>query len=388
MITLQDLSLLTNDMVGNYSTGTVATDVQYRAINRAIEYCKRLVSLPTDERIHTFQFTDDQLFYNIPNDAVESLQVLYNTHEANVANAPWEYYDYPSILQNSNKYRRYRWSITSINGRKQLMLSGKNQNQGQTILTMDSLVNTAASADASGLIIDTNIKHEGTGSVSFDITRSAGVATITFSNLTQDLTALFDRLGYIKLFTQMTAANVTSMTLRLQSSAGNHYNITTARADDGTAFKQNSWQKIGFATENAITVGSPNIKAINTIAVSFNLGVSFTSGVDFRLDQMFTAYPDKMNLIYLTDIKGYAIDGVTTKRKLDVATDILLFSNDYDDFAELVAERAAINLWTQLRGDKEAYMMMQSSFKNNASTFTRRYPRKRIQGTFRHLLRR
>ena len=184
------------------------------------------------------------------------------------------------------------------------------------------------------------------------------------------------------------ARNITSVAIKLQSSVGNYYTITTTTADDGTAFVQNEFQKIGFHTEDAVATGTPDLTAITKVTIEFALGASFTSAADFLIDQLFTAFPEQMDLVMLTNIKGTDSTGVTDKALLTSAGDIALFSGDYDDYIDLVAQRSALNLWPQLRGDKEQYILMKQDFAENLKGFARRWPRKRKQGVFRHRLKR
>lgn len=386
--TLQDVDSLTQDYCGNYSTGVSDADVRYRAINKSIEYLKRLISFPNDEEIFSFWYTDDQFFYDLPAKFMEALELKYHNPLSNRPNNKWDFFDYPTVLQGVGGSRRNRWSITNINGRKQLVVVGNNGLQGRTIITMDSITDVTVDDDASGLAVNILTPHEGTGAIQFDITNSTGAASIVFSNLNLDLNELFERSGFLKLWAFMTDNEIDSVAIKLQSSVGNYYTITTTTADDGTTFTQDEWQKIGFHTEDAVATGTPVLTAITEVTLTFDLGVGFTTAADFKIDQLFTAFPEQMDLVMYTNIKGTAADGTTEKSKLDTATDILGFSGEYDDYDDLVAQRAAINLWMQLRGDKEAYILLKQDFSDSLKSFARRNPRKRIQGTFRHSLKR
>lgn len=384
---MQDVDSLTQDYCGNYSTGTARDEVRYRAINRAIEYSKRLLSIPNDEEIHTFWYTDDQFFYDLPAKFSEALQLKYHNALSNRPDNVWDYFDYPTVLQGVGGSRRNRWSVTNINGRKQLVVVGNNGLSGQTLLTMDDIDDVTAEDDASGLASNVITRYEGTGSVQFDIVNSSGVASIVFANQNLDLEQLFERNGFLKFWAFMTDSNIDSIALKLQSSVGNYYTITATTADDGTEFAANDWQKIGFHTEDAVATGSPDLTAITQIKFEFDLGAGFTSAADFLIDSLFTAYPEQMDLVMLTNIKGTS-SALVEKSELTEPDDILLFSGDYDEFADLVAQRAAINLWPQLQGDKEQYILLKQDFMDNLKTFGRKWPRKRVQGTFKHTLRR
>ena len=388
MTTLGDIELLTKDYVGNYSTGTSKQDVTYRAINRSIEFNKRMVGLPNDEDIYSFYFSADQLFYDLPAKVSEGLYLMYNNKLANTRGDKFEYFNYPEILQGAGNTPAKKWSLTGINGKKQLIVSATNKYGGVTLFNLDDVTGWAASNDASDLSLDTTFKYEGSGALSFDITNSAGTATITKTGISLDLQDLFDKFGFIKFQSYMSDNNIDGITLKLQSSSGNYYIITVTVADDGTAFVEDEWQKIGFDTQNAVAVGTPDLSAITELSIAYDLGTGFVSAVDFRIDNIFTTYPDKLDLIHLSNIKGTNAAGTEEKTTLDTATDILYFADDYDDFADLIAQRAAINLWPQLLGDKEQYQLLKNDYKTNLKSFARRWPRKRVQGSFRTSLRR
>lgn len=386
--TLQDVILLTQDYVGNYGTGANRIEIIHRAINRSIEYNKRMVGLPNDESIYSFYFSADQFFYDLPANVIEPLYLTYNKKTSNNRANRFEYFNYPDVLQGIGNANERKWSMANINGKKQLIISARNEYSGQLIFSLDDITNWTASDDASDLSSDTNQKYQGTASIAFDITNSAGYATLTFTGLNLDIDALFERYGFIKLYTYMTDNNIDAVTLRLQSSAGNYHTITVTLADDGTAFAQDEWQKIGFDTQDSVITGTPDNTSITQISIEFELGLGFTSAADFRIDNIFTSYPDKLDLIYLSNVKGTDTTGATEKTTLDNPTDILWYSDDYDDFTDLIAQRAAINLWPHLKGDKEQFMLLKNDYKENLKSFARRYPRKRVAGSFSHYLRR
>lgn len=388
-VTLQNVLNYTNDEIGNYTTGNVNNDVKIRAINRAIEWVKRNLGLPTDEKIQTFWFSADQIFYDLNSDFDESLQLLYNDRNLNTPGSRWEYRTYPEIFERTGSARQNLFSITNVNGTKQLVVHGYNRFGSQTILTLDSDDNWTADDDASNIAVDTNQKYEGTGSLSFDITNATGVASIYNDNVNFDLESLFERHGYIKLWAYMTDNDIDDIAVKLFTDASNYYTITATEADDGTAFAENEWQKIGFAADDAVATGSPDPSQITKIQIEFDLGSGFTSAADFRVDQVFTAYPDKMDFIYYSSIKGTDSTGTTNKTTLTDVTDILSISGQYEDLAEPIAQRAAVLLWPQLKGDKEQYLILKNELKENMKSFARRWPRKRTQNNYyRHVFRR
>jgi hypothetical protein len=388
MVTLQDALNATKDEIGNYSTGVIVDDVVIRAIMRATDYVKRQMGIPSDEFRQTILFTDDQKYYDLNADNMECLLLLYTDENLNTEQTRWEYENYTDILHRTGGDRTNRWSVTYINGKKQLIVHGYNQNGGQILDEMDNVGDWVVADDASGLALDTNQKYSGVGSLSFDITNATGVATITNPNVSYDLEALFEQHGYLKLRAYMTDNNIDSITLKLYTDASNYYTIAVDIADDGTEFAQDSFQKIGFACDDAILTGSPDPSDINQIDVEFDLGAGFTTAADFRIDTLFTVVPDSLDLIYYTKYKGTDTTLATYKTTLNVVTDKFLFTSTDEDILEVIAQKAAIILWPQVRGDKEQLMIQKNELRDNMKSFTKRWPRRRVQGTFKTYLRR
>lgn len=383
--TLQDIRNAMKDYVGNYSTGSLRDDVTDRFINRAIERLKRQIAIPADEVIYSFWYTQDKLFYDLPASFREALYVQYNTKNINTLANKWEYFDYPTVLQTVGSSPANRWSFTHINGKKQLVMAGLNRQLGRTIVSFDTLTNISVADDASGLTLDSIIKLNSTASVSFDITDSTGVATVAITNLSLDLEELFERQGFLKVYSWMTAGNIDDVTIKLISSTGNYYSIVATQNDDGVDFTQDEWQKIAWHTNDKVTVGTPVLSAITDIEIEFGLGTGFTSATEFRLDTLFTVFGEKMDLVHFSNKKGTTSAGVE-KPNLTLPDDIPWYSGNYDDYTDLIAQQAALMAWPQLRGDKEQYMLLRADFKENLMTYTKSFPRKRVQGQFRHRL--
>lgn len=386
---LSDVRTLTRDFISNYSTGTTKDEVIDRAINRAVERIKRNVAIPSDEDIYSFWYTQDKLFYNLPSTFREALHVAYNNRDSNRQSNKWDYFDYLHVLQGAGGARQNRWSITHINGKKQLVMVGYNGYQGSTLITMDALTSPTATAsdDASGLAVDTITKVEGTGSLAFDITDSAGTATITFTGLTLDLEDLFDKHGFLKMHCYMTDADIDDVTIKLQSSSGNLYTIVATLNDDGVDFVADEWQKIAWHTDEKVPTGTPDLSAITTVVLEFGLGSTFTSATDFRIDNLFSAYAEKMDLVHYTNTKGTSSAGATLTTLSD-PDDVLWYSADYDEYTDVIAQQAALILWPHVRGDKEQFMILKQEFRENLKSFARANPRKRVQGQFKHSLKR
>jgi len=388
-LTVQDILDNVGDLTGNYNTGTEDPDAKIRAINRSIEYFKRKIGFPCDEVIQTFYFSADQLFYDLNDNFDESIKVLYHNPQANIPSVEWNYYNYPDILRDTGESGNSKYSFTTINGRKQLVMFGSNLMGGQVLYNFDTIDGWVASGDASNLAVDEFQKYNGTASLSFDIVNSTGTATLSVSDLSQDFENLFTKNGYIKFWTWMSDNNIDDVTLKLKTDNSNYYSITVDTTDEGNDFTENGWIKLGFAANDAVTVGTPDVNNITSIQIDYDLGVGFTSATDFRIDYMFLTYPDQMDLIYYSSDKGTDTTGVTTKQILTTASDIVKIGDFFYDYVDLIARKAALNLYPQLRGDKEWYSTYVADLNDAMKTMSRIFPKKRTMiNTYKHKIKR
>ncbi len=203
---VQDIINRANDLIANYTTGSIDLGNRMRAVNSAIEYIKRKMTFPSDEVMKQISFTEDNFYYNLDVDFNEGLFVFYDNPALNFPENAWNYAPYGDILRMSGRQFRSAnyFSWLPINGKMQLLLFGRNLNQGSTLNTFDSIVNPliAASNDAENLRIDNNIFKEGSGSTAFDIDSGlsgTGKATIKWTT-NFDFTTLLQNGGFFKLW--------------------------------------------------------------------------------------------------------------------------------------------------------------------------------------------
>jgi hypothetical protein len=123
-----------------------------------------------------------------------------------------------------------------------------------------------ASGSASGLTNDDIIFWQEPGSFRFNLTgASTGEITKTISSV--DLT---DYVGVGKVFLAIrtpSATNLTSITLKIGSSASAYYTVTATTAFLGS-WIANDWVLVPFDLSTATTVGSPTITAIDYCQIS------------------------------------------------------------------------------------------------------------------------
>lgn len=377
MTTIQDILNLVGDHI-SANTGQVDQTRQIRQITQSVKYFKRKLNLPSDERISSFLFSDDQFFFPTPEDYEEEGDLVYHDPLYNIAEREWDFQEYSGLLKRTgNAPAKNQWSTTTINGLNQLMLIGDNIKTGSTIETFDAVGNWTATGDASSLEQDLLQKKVGDGSLKFDIVNSTGTATLQNASESLDVKSLFESHGYFKLWSWMTDDNIDAVILKLFNNNSNYWTITESLLDDGTAFAENQWQKIGFALDDAIETGAPNIaSAVTKIQISFDLGVGFTSAADFRVDQLFTSIPDYLDLIYKSTYVGANAAG-TPITKFGAVTDTVRICDYSELFEDIIARRAALILFPGLRADVNFYQIYQSELKDITRDWGMRFPKKR-----------
>lgn len=387
-ITLQDVTDQVNDYTGNYVTSTIDPGAKTRAINRAIEYLKRRLGFPSDETIQSFYFSEDQFFYPANTDFDEGLYLRYHDPSLNTQDREWRYMPYDDLLRRTgDASTTYLWSFTTINGLKQLVVVGQNLTRGSLIESFDNVGNWVASGDASALARSALQKYVGDASLSFTATRSSGTATITNSLESLGVQNYFETHAIFKFWTRLPNTSITNIILRLYVDNSNYWTITEDDLDDGTAFIANQWTKVGFPLDNAVATGSPAItSAVTKIEISYTLTAGFATGTIYT-DHLFTAVPDYMDSTYYTRYKGKTTGGVDLIN-LATASDTLRIGDYFDDYLDVIARRAALNITPQLRGDKDFFQSYMEDFREMMKTLGKSFPRKRVQGAFKHYLKR
>lgn len=373
---LQDVLNQTKDEIGNYSTGIVTDDKVIRAINRAIEYLKRALGFPSDEKYFPFLYSADQLFYNLDDDFDESILLRYKDDYYNRPGYEWQFFSYPEVLRLTGSSPDFLYSFTTINGRKQLVVLGHNIRQGATLDTMDALNGWVVGGDAHNLRLDTYKKYRGQASLEFDITYSTGTAYIE-KPISTTLKDLFLNDGFIKFWTYLTDTNLDDIAIKLFTTATDYYTVTATEADDGTDFALDEFIKIGWNVDNAVASGTPDPNVITKIRIDYDLPADFGAATSFRANYLFDTFPDAMNLGFYSSYKGTDSSGTTNKIILDKIDDIVAIGNYFPDYIGLIAERAAIQMWNQVKGDKDAYGLLVTKFNVDMKVWGRVYPRKR-----------
>lgn len=379
MVTLNDIDLLVKDTVsaenGNYSQAE-----RYRHIARAIDYWQRKLGLPANKDIYTFNYFQDQNYYSLPADYSDADLLTYHNLQNNKVQNEWQYRTYDEVLRRMGEVSYgNNWGIVSYNGAWQLLLTGGNTRAGTEIDNLDNTNGWTVSGDASGLTTDSLIKQAGSASLSFDITNSTGLSTLTRTGLSLSVKELFENSGAIKMYAYLPTANFDGVSIQLVKSSGNYYTITETTWEDGTAFSTLDWKKIAWNMDDAVSTGTiAHTDTITEIKIIFDQGSGFTSAVDVRIDSLYSVIPDKLDLIYWTNYRVRTDAGVLT-RDLVNPTDEVVMCDLIPDLDEGIALRASVMLMPSLRADKDFMQSYRGFMQENLYDYGRRYPRKKLR---------
>ena len=383
-ITVLDIQNQMNDYLSNWTSGTVdlGGGARMRAINRAVEYAKRRMTLPSDETTTTFYFSGDTLTYAGPTDFNEPIALMYTNASNNIPRSEWNWVQPQELLRLTGTTRSNLWSHTTMNGSLQILMLGYNLTQGTTLQTFSILQNFTGQNDASSLSIDNNVYSVAPGSLEFSInpTLGHGKGSIYFP-VFWDIQTLHQQSGTIKLDVYLPTLNITSVNLVLGTDTSNYYTFTCTNTDSDAAFSLNQFNRCHWSFLDGPTiVGSPTDANITyariDIVESGSFGSSTISG--FRIDNMYSTFPDEMTLVYNSKYKGTDSTGQTQKILFTSTTDIPAFGQYAPDLVDPIALRAAWILEPSLRADKDFMKIYYTECEERLRDFGHIYPRKRI----------
>lgn len=137
---------------------------------------------------------------------------------------------------------------------------------------IDSITNNgtwAVGGTGSSLALNSTNFVQGAGSLEFNMTVGAGyIENSTMSAV--DLSLVRLQSSFFVWVYVPTGANLTSVELRIGSSASNYYSLTVTQTQQATAFV-NGWNLCQFSWSAMSVTGSPSSSAINYARVTLNM---------------------------------------------------------------------------------------------------------------------
>lgn len=289
------------DGVAGLLSGADLNDVTNldNAIERAARTLSQKIYIP--EQMNPFAFT---LYANVinyagPVDIFGNMFVdiqpigISRTILDYVYRQPVEVFDRTKLYSTNG----YQITFEYNKGTPTMRIAQTKANQSVLLDPMNSTTGWTAAGTASGLIADNTVFYLSPASLRFNLT-GAGVGTLT-ETLTSpnDLTS-YKGVGvaFLALDTP-SASNLTSIELRIGSSATNYYSVIATTAFLG-AWPANDFALVSFDLSTATTVGTPIITAMNYQQLLFTTAATINN---MRVGQLFISLPSPHKLLYQTD---------------------------------------------------------------------------------------
>lgn len=305
---------------------TMANSDYFLFLNRAIQYFGSNYKLPTTERQSDLLLFTGVNEYPLPDDfaALGMPKRPYGMWSPNFAHETVrEFVHWPYGFTTGLKFDR---------GSQYLVA---NMPDGSTLQVQDcdSLTDNgtwAVSGDGSALALDGQIFEQGTGSLRFTVTPSTGTTVLTCTGLTYPI----DMTDYLAQWAFLDpqgpsgmTSDVSSVELRLGSSASNYYAVTATARYRGDGIS-GGWGLAGFDLAAKATVGSPSAASISYVRIAIVHGTSPDVAGTWRMDNVFLAKPTYFQLPYYGRYNVLGSDGSYKAKVTDLADTVLCPNGD------------------------------------------------------------
>ena len=375
MILAQDIIKRGQDYVSNYSVAQMDEEQWLRATDHAVN--SLFIKLGGLQDKKNFLYTQDVSLYDLEDDFKSFIGLYYADPKYNLPQNRWSYRPYTDIKAQTGQRTGNKAAVTTINGRKQLMLLGLNIFGGTTLDPMDTVLWTP-DMDASDIEFDYFNKKQGSASQRFTITENLGEAIVGRSDIHWDFTSLHEREGFLRIYAYTPSNDFANIQARYGSSPSDYFTITITTDANGDELKENDWNLLSFATKEKVATGNPNQQDINFFEIIYNLNPGYGTVANNRLDYLYTAYPDEMELVFYTNKKGVNANGDPISKITTVSDEIDLD----EDFIEPLAVKAAGYAWPQLKGSAEYWMLYKAEWTDFLKTMGRTRPKIMNQNDF------
>lgn len=346
--TIQNL----NDSVSGILTGTDLDNVTdlYGAYQRAAAILRQSVYLPDSEGRQELVLYDGVTDYVMPSTSfgttITDLRPQGNTRNAwdFVYKKPGEQFD------REKKYLRNGSEIALESNRGVPIIRAVSTDTQQRVIldAMNSLTGWSAGGNAISLALDKTVFYDNNASLRFNI--SAGG---TDANISKTLTSpvnLTDYIGVGLVFLEVrlpSATTITSVTVRVGSSASNYYQVTVTEAFI-SAFRVGEWLTLGFDLSTATTFGSPVATTMKYLYADCTY--NGTALTNIYMGGMWVSLPSPHTLIFGSSAIFQHPDGSITGMIDNLTDAIILTPSAYNLYLHEAAAAVAFNMGGKLAG--------------------------------------
>lgn len=213
-----------------------------------------------------------------------------------------------------------------MNGTPIIRIVSKWPQQKNIIDSMTSITGWSASGSASGLVQDRAVFYQSPASMRFTLT---GAST---GSLTKTLQSPIDISSYegvgvsflaINIPSSVSAADLTSITLKLGSDSSNYTSVTQTEGFLG-AWVVNNWILVPFDFSTGINTGSPDWSSIQYAQVSLTTALTI---INFRLGDLFISQPSPAQILFQSSAIFLAEDSQETSTTISEDTDTIILNS-------------------------------------------------------------
>lgn len=181
-----------------------------------------------------------------------------------------------------------------------------------------------ASGIASGVTLDSTVFYQNPGSLRFLLT-GAGTGTLTKTISRQDLTN-YAGVGVVFLAIRIpstnTLANLTSINVKLGSSASAYYSVTSTTGFIG-AWTLGEWLLVALDLASATTTGTPTVTNITYAQINIVTAGTITN---FYIGDLWIALPTPTTVIYET-ASIFMASGANPSQSITTVDDTIMLSD-------------------------------------------------------------
>lgn len=186
--------------------------------------------------------------------------------------------------------------------------------------SMNSTSGWTAAGTASGLAQDTASYWQAPASLRFNVTTGTGTLTKTINQA--DLTSYVGvGVAFLAVYIP-NVTNLTSITLKLGSSASDYYSVTSTTGFTG-AWTANNWLLVPFDFSTASTTGTPDWSAVDYAQVSI---VASGTETNFHVGELFISQPCPYQILYQSPAIFLASGTSTPTSTITLNTDEIILN--------------------------------------------------------------
>lgn len=186
--------------------------------------------------------------------------------------------------------------------------------------SMNDTTGWTAAGTASGLAQDTSSFWQYPASLRFNVTTGTGTLTKAISSA--DISSYVGvGVAFLAVYIPDTSL-LTSINLKLGSSATNYYSVTATTGFTG-AWTSNNWLLVPFDFSTASTTGTPDWTAVDYCQVSI---VTTGTETNFHVGQLFISMPTPYQILYQSPAIFLASGATTPTTTITADTDQIIFN--------------------------------------------------------------